>query len=167
MAVIKRQDSLVPVGFWNPSGMIQEMERMFDDFRLGIGDMPFRSSGSRMPSVDVRDEDGQYVVEAELPGIKKEEVSVEIGDEAVIIKAEKENNVESRERICSPGKGIHILLPSDSSSGRCRQHGGLGQAGGRRVDRDLAEKGGEDRGQEEARGPVNPIAFTFFIFICT
>lgn len=100
MAIIKREDSLVPMDYWSPRNMIEEMEKMFDDFKLGFGEMPFKSSGARLPSIDVRDEGNQYVMEAELPGIKKDEVLLEIGDDAIIIKAEKENSSEER------GKGF-------------------------------------------------------------
>jgi HSP20 family protein len=96
MAIIKREDKLVPIDIWSPRSMIQEMEKMFDDLKLGFGDVPMKSLGARLPSIDVRDEDNQYVMEAELPGIRKDEVSVEIGEEAVVIKAEKENNTEEQ-----------------------------------------------------------------------
>ncbi|HEY3420794.1 MAG TPA: Hsp20/alpha crystallin family protein [Methanomassiliicoccales archaeon] len=133
MAITRREDRLVPVGFWSPSGMMQEMEKMLDDFRTGFGDMPIKSSGARLPSIDVRDEDDQYVLEAELPGIKKDEVSVEIGEEAVIIKAQKEKNVQEQ------GKGYvrrergyisfyrQIPLPADvdNSEARAKLEDGL------------------------------------------
>jgi HSP20 family protein len=123
MAIIKREDSLVPMDYWSPGSMIQEMEKMFEDFKLGFGEMPSKSI-ARLPSIDVKDEENQYVMEAELPGIKKDEVSLEIGDDAVIIKAEKEKNTEEQ------GKGFvrrergyvsfyrHIPLPADVDSSR-------------------------------------------------
>jgi HSP20 family protein len=96
MAIIKREDRLVPMDYWSPRSMIEEMEKMFDDLKLGLGETPVKSSGARLPSIDVRDEENQYVLEAELPGIKKEDVSIEIGDEALTIKAERENNIEEQ-----------------------------------------------------------------------
>jgi HSP20 family protein len=40
----------------------------------------FQSSNSLRPSVDVTEEGDKYVVEADLPGVKKENVEVRIGD---------------------------------------------------------------------------------------
>jgi len=97
MAIIKGEDSLVPMDYWSPGSMIQEMEKMFDDFKLGFGEMPSKSI-ARLPSIDVKDEENQYVMEAELPGIKKNEVTIEIDDDAVIIKAEKENSSEEQRK---------------------------------------------------------------------
>lgn len=97
MAIRKRDDSLVPAGYLSPSGVLREMERMFDDFRLGFVDaMPFRSTEVRLPALDVRDEGKQYTVEAELPGLKKGDVSIEVSDDALIISAEKDNSVEEK-----------------------------------------------------------------------
>jgi HSP20 family protein len=133
MAIIKREDQLVPVGFWNPGSMIREMEKMFDDLRVGFGEMPIKASGARLPSIDVRDEEGQYVLEAELPGIKKNEVSVEISEEAVIIKAERENNIEEkgegylrRERgYISFYRQIPLPMDVDNSKATARMEDGL------------------------------------------
>jgi HSP20 family protein len=94
MAIRKRDESLVPMGYFGPSNMLKEMERMFDDLRLGFEDMPFRSTGIRLPVVDIRDEGKEYTVEAELPGLRKEDVSIEMDENALIIKAERENQQE-------------------------------------------------------------------------
>lgn len=94
MAIRKREDSFAPVSYLSPSVVLKEMERAFDDFRSGFGDFPLRSAGVRLPAVDIRDEGKEYAVEAELPGLKKEEVSIEVNDDALIIKAEKESTVE-------------------------------------------------------------------------
>lgn len=97
MAMHKRDGSSVPVGYLSPSGVLRDMERMFDDFRLGFMDAVSPGSAScRLPTMDIRDEGKEYVAEAELPGLKKEEVSIEIGEDSLIIKAEKENSAEEQ-----------------------------------------------------------------------
>lgn len=77
--------------------MMQEMERAFDSVRMKIGDLAY-SAGSmispRVPAVDVREEGDVYIVEAELPGLKREDVSIEIGEGTLYIKAQKEERVE-------------------------------------------------------------------------
>lgn len=97
MSIRKRDDSLVPVDYLSPSGMLREMEQMFDDLRLGFLDAgPFRSPGTRLPTIDVRDEGKQYAVEAELPGLKKEDVSIEVSDDALVISAERGSALEEK-----------------------------------------------------------------------
>jgi len=45
-----------------------------------FGDPFFQPSNSLRPSIDVTEEGDNYVVEADLPGVKKENVEVRIGD---------------------------------------------------------------------------------------
>ena len=47
---------------------------IFDDPFFGMA-----RSGLR-PAVDVAEEDNSYIIEAELPGVRREDVNVEIGD---------------------------------------------------------------------------------------
>ena len=74
------------------SALRAEMDRMFDNF--GFGRMPglaARSAGERamMPSVDVRENDTEIVIEAELPGIEDKDVSVSVQDGVLTVKGEK------------------------------------------------------------------------------
>jgi HSP20 family protein len=50
----------------------------------------------RVPAVDVREEEDQYVVNAELPGMTKEDVSIEVGDGVLEITAKKEQEREEK-----------------------------------------------------------------------
>lgn len=96
MAEKDRGVGLAPVSFWGPLSMMQEMDRMMRDFRLGFDAAPFMAAVARMPAMDIRDEGNGYSIEAELPGMKKEEVSVEIGEKALVIKAERESSGEEK-----------------------------------------------------------------------
>lgn len=60
-----------------------EMDRMF----RGWGDGAKANEWS--PAIDVQRCDGKMVVAAELPGLKREEVKVEVTDEALIIQGER------------------------------------------------------------------------------
>jgi len=55
----------------------------------------FESIGM-FPRIDVRESDKETVIEAELPGMKKEDIEVSISNGALIIKAERR---EERKRI--------------------------------------------------------------------
>ena len=74
----------------------REFDRMFDDFGLGrrMGWGPSRSlwresRGGWAPDVDVLQKDDQLVIKADLPGLSKDDISVEVTDEAVTIQGER------------------------------------------------------------------------------
>jgi HSP20 family protein len=65
-----------------------EMDRAFR------GEMPAMGNGSVLaawsPALDVRQCDGSLVVTAELPGLKKDEVKVEVTDDTLVIRGERQ-----------------------------------------------------------------------------
>ncbi|MDH3581224.1 MAG: Hsp20/alpha crystallin family protein [Hyphomicrobiales bacterium] len=77
------------------SAMRAEMDRMFDNFSVGrFPSLPSvlassASNGAMAPSVDVRENDKQIVIEAELPGIEEKDVSVTVHDGLLTVKGEK------------------------------------------------------------------------------
>ncbi len=48
------------------------------------------------PAVDISEDDGNYVVTAELPGTKREDVTVELEDDVLTIRGEKRNEREEK-----------------------------------------------------------------------
>ncbi len=89
---------------------INEMERMIEDTLqrpfLGMSSLPFRHLfhewgrfGDINPSVDIYEQKGEVVVKAELPGMKREDVSVKLIDNNLIIAGEKktEEKVEKKD----------------------------------------------------------------------
>ncbi|MBI0582711.1 MAG: Hsp20/alpha crystallin family protein [Methanomassiliicoccus sp.] len=98
MSIKKKVSGLVPMGYWGTSSVIKEMERLVEDLKSGLNDMvPYGSSGNRIPAVDVLDEGDRYVVEAELPGAEKNEVSVEIAEDHLVIRTERTTETEEKE----------------------------------------------------------------------
>jgi HSP20 family protein len=75
-----------------------EMRRMMRDFWLS----PFREarawSEAFIPSVDVKEEDDQVIVSAELPGIDPKDVDVEVTQDSVRIAGEKRQEEEKKEK---------------------------------------------------------------------
>lgn len=80
-----------------------EMDRMFDDFGLGRrwGGAPFaRETGLETwaPAVEVSHRNNELTVKADLPGLKRDELSVDISENAVTIQGErKREHEEERE----------------------------------------------------------------------
>ncbi len=57
----------------------------------GFGDERF------VPAVDIREADDKYLIEAELPGIKKEDVHIEVKDGVLTIRGERKHEEEKKE----------------------------------------------------------------------
>lgn len=97
----ERRERSMPVVYISPSDMMKEMEKAFDRFRKNIADFAYSPSGlslSRIPAVDIKDEGDRYVLEADLPGVSKDHISVEIGQNSVFIKALKEEGMEEEKQ---------------------------------------------------------------------
>ena len=80
-----------PFGFMRR--MMDEMDRMFDDLGLGGGlsslDMPQAGARSFMPRVDVQRRGDALVVRADLPGVRQEDVEVEVESDALVLRGER------------------------------------------------------------------------------
>lgn len=88
--------------------------------------LPIRPLGIRMPSLDVYEEKDAVVVKAELPGMKKEDIEVNLSGENLTIKGEKKEDKEVKEddyyrRERSYGSFLRtIALPCDVKSGEIK-----------------------------------------------
>lgn len=84
--------------------------------------LPIRPLSIRMPSLDVYEEKDSVVVKAELPGMKKEDVEVNLAGETLTIKGEKKEDKEVKEddyyrRERSYGSFLRtVALPSEVKS---------------------------------------------------
>ena len=84
-----------------------------------------RSAAGRLaPSVDVTEDEGNYIVTAELPGTKREDVTVELEDEVLTIRGEKRNERDEKKekrRIVERSYGTFsrsFTLPSNADGER-------------------------------------------------
>ncbi len=86
-----------------PSSFTHSVDKMLDTMTLIPWD-PFRGFEwpieyelpTRIPYVDVIDSDNEYVVKAELPGLKKETLNIQVGTNELSLAAE--SNVETEEK---------------------------------------------------------------------
>lgn len=77
--------------------MADEMDRMFDDFGFGRrGSLGRREFGTQgwTPDVEVFQKNNELIIRADLPGLKRDEVNVEVTDQAVTIQGERKREVE-------------------------------------------------------------------------
>jgi HSP20 family protein len=68
--------------------LTDDMDRMFSGFG-GAGGFGGTEMRNWAPPVEVRENQGNLVIAAELPGLNKEDVKVEVTDEAVVIQGER------------------------------------------------------------------------------
>jgi len=86
-----------------PSSFAQSVDKLLDTVTLIPWD-PFRGFEwpieyelpTRIPYVDVTDSDNEYVVKAELPGLKRETLNIQVGANELSLAAE--SNVEREEK---------------------------------------------------------------------
>lgn len=66
-----------------------EMDKLFEDF-FGLAQPGTGGSGAMWsPAVDISESQDNYVVKAELPGMKKEQIDLEVEDNVLAIKGER------------------------------------------------------------------------------
>jgi len=74
--------------------MSEEMDRMFADSGRGQSGA---GGGMWSPAIEVSQRGGDFVVHAELPGLKPEEVKVELTDDAIVIQGERRSQNEENQ----------------------------------------------------------------------
>ena len=89
-----------------PFAGFEEMDRWFDDFRRSFEQRSWGPQGPwgetgllvREPLVDVIDKGSEFLVRAELPGVAKEDLDLNVTDDGIEIKAESNRSREEREK---------------------------------------------------------------------
>jgi HSP20 family protein len=119
LPVRRRDTAPQPVTRWDPlrglEGLQDELTQLMQAATDGNG-VPF------VPSVDIEETDDAWIVEAELPGVKSEDVNVEVrGSELAISGEIKEREREGilRRRTRKTGEfDYHITLPGEADADR-------------------------------------------------
>ena len=86
---------------------LHEMDRMFEDldktFKQFFGEPLMRrkkgikESMFRSPALDIKDEGDRYEVNAEMPGINKDDIEVEVRDDKLTISGETKEEIEEKD----------------------------------------------------------------------
>ncbi len=94
-----------PKEVWKPWADLwnvrDELERIFDDF-FGLPATRVITNGW-YPAVDLYEEKNSYVVKAELPGVKQEDIKVSLTNNTLTLKGERKESREEKH------KGYHHL----------------------------------------------------------
>jgi len=97
-----------------PQDIWQAFDETFERFRNDFQDLLFPLSDvivsmpeTRVPAIDLEDREKEYVLKAEMPGFKKEDIEINVQEDAVEISAatgwkynEKEQAYICKERAC-------------------------------------------------------------------
>ena len=117
MSLIKRSPSK-EMELWNSTFPIpraidrlqREMNRAFDGlFRGDLFDADTFMNRSWSPAVDISETNDSYLIRAELPGLKKDEVKITIENNTIAIRGEKKNDTEKK------GENFHVVERSYGS----------------------------------------------------
>jgi HSP20 family protein len=98
-----RQEVVMALIKWEP---LREMEDMFDRYTRAMGWPANRgqelvATGDWTPRVDISETDKEFVVKAEIPEVKKEEIKVNVDNGVVTIQGERKHEKEEK------GKKFH------------------------------------------------------------
>ena len=86
---------------WNP-GHMRTVHRGFDDLFEEFFGMPATRERTWVPRVDVNEHEDRFEVLAEIPGMEKDEITIEVQDRMLAIRGEKKDEEEKE------GGGRHI-----------------------------------------------------------
>jgi HSP20 family protein len=98
----KMQDLSSPNRYSSPFSLVsrfrEEMDRLFEDFGLGTnllssntGRGLTRSAFDWTPQIESFERDGKLIVQADLPGMTKDNINVDIEDDQIVIRGERHN----------------------------------------------------------------------------
>ena len=77
-----------------PFGHSNGLNSLFDDFERSF--FPAQRSGFPAFRTDIKDEGDHYLLEAELPGFKKEDIDLDLKDGVLTISAKHDETVENK-----------------------------------------------------------------------
>ena len=94
---------------------IFNIDNLFDGF-FGDSFMPAFFAGDAQIKVDIKENEKEYIVEADLPGVKKEEISVDLNNDRLTISVtrneetniEKENYIRKERRSGSYSRSFYV-----------------------------------------------------------
>lgn len=86
-----------PLATWDPLREFKSLtgiSNLFEDFFTGLPAMSL--AGTWTPRVNIKETDKEYVISAALPGIKKEDVKVNLQDGVLVISGETKEEKEDK-----------------------------------------------------------------------
>jgi HSP20 family protein len=115
MALPVRQQNTDPVR-WDPTADVQNLASQLGRLFEGWDDLPsLVGDGAFLPQADVTETDDAYVVEIELPGVKKKDIEISLSGRRLLVtgeRVEKERTGILRRRTRRVGRfRYEVVLP--------------------------------------------------------
>jgi HSP20 family protein len=87
---------------WTPMGNLasfqHEMNRMFNEFFSGgNGEAAGSGLGSWTPSVDIHETEDGFVIKAELPGVSKDDISIDVHQNTLTLRGQRKHESEVKQ----------------------------------------------------------------------
>ncbi|MCS7225254.1 MAG: Hsp20/alpha crystallin family protein [Armatimonadetes bacterium] len=77
---------------WSPFAELEAFQRQMDRlFREFFGDLTRREPGAWLPPVDIYETEDKLVLQAELPGFNKDQIHIDVTDDRVTIRGQRES----------------------------------------------------------------------------
>jgi HSP20 family protein len=92
-----------PAPTWTPFSIMRkfadEMDRMFEGIGLqGLERKPWAGLERFSPKIDVFEREGKFIVRADLPGMSKDDLKVDITDDGITLEGERKYEHEENEK---------------------------------------------------------------------
>ena len=98
--------------FFDPMlSLRREVDRIFDEFFNGFGNIGHDAGLSLRPAVDIAEDDKELVISAEIPGLDEKDLDVSLAGDLLTIKGEKKVEKEEEEGIARKEEE-HDIAPS-------------------------------------------------------
>jgi HSP20 family protein len=82
----------------NPQSLQDEMNRLFNQFfQGGTGEEAGWGVRTWTPAVDIHETDDGYVIKAELPGVSKDDVSIDVHQNRLILRGQRKHEAEVKQ----------------------------------------------------------------------
>lgn len=92
MNLTNRSQNLPRTSNRNPIWSLQtEMNSLFDQFFGGETPLSFNVGGRNWPSIEVKEEENEYKVTAEIPGVDEKDIHLELVNNTLEISGERKN----------------------------------------------------------------------------
>jgi HSP20 family protein len=97
-SLLRRDAFSSPFFAANPFGLMRRFADQMESVLGGWGsDIGWESAGMWAPAIDVTEREGNLIVHADLPGLKKEDVKVETIDNQLVIQGERRQEHEEHD----------------------------------------------------------------------
>lgn len=88
------------ITLWRSRRPFEGLNRWFDDVNSWFDEDTFipEFETTWLPAIDVEEKDGNYIVKADLPGLKKEDIHIELKEGCLTLRGERNEEHEEKKR---------------------------------------------------------------------